>query len=151
MDVPKACPSPDAAAARLLVHAENVDSGSAFELALHRLRSRCASRARRAAAAALGLQLYDLQGRRLADIREAGALTAFGLPPGTYVLTAVWGPVRRSYTLALEAGATVELHLHLGGKGAAMSVDMHGATGCNMQDHCSPHHGGTSRSKGVLP
>jgi hypothetical protein len=100
------------------VHAEAVvAAGTAFELALHRLRARCAGGARRAAAAPLALRVGDLQGRRLADVHEAGPLTAFDLPAGTFVVTARCGHARRSYTLTLEPGASVELHLRFGPDG----------------------------------
>lgn len=101
------------AAARLLIHAENDFSqvGQRIEAALRRLCTRHASGGRHELRPALTLQVDDLQGRRLRSIDDAGPLTDVPLPAGTYQVTALRGHFRRSYTMTLEPGASVELHL----------------------------------------
>ncbi len=68
-------------------------------------------RARWSAPPRLSLRVDDLQGRRLADIADAGPLTTLQLPPGTCVVTATCGAARRGYTLTLVSGRRFELHL----------------------------------------
>jgi hypothetical protein len=103
--------------ARLLVHAEAVAAGTLFESALHHLRARYGGGAWRTPSSPLALQVADLQGSHLAEVRDAGPLTVFDLPAGTVVVTAVCGRARRSYTLTLPAGGAFELHLHFGPDG----------------------------------
>jgi len=55
--------------------------------------------------------LHDLQGHRISTWEPAGPLTRLRLPAGTYVVTASHGIEERSYTLALRAGASFELHV----------------------------------------
>ena len=99
----------------MLIHAEDPVGllGARFESALHRLRARYASGRLRGIPPALRLQVDDLQGQRLHAIDDAGPLTDVPLPAGTYHITAVRGALRRSYTLTLEPGASVDLYLRL--------------------------------------
>ena len=66
-----------------------------------------------------GLQVDDLQGRRFYSAEHAGSLTAVALPAGTYHVKACWGDVQRRYTVTLEPGATVDLHLRRTAAGSA--------------------------------
>ena len=106
-------------AAELLIHADVAVSVSAFEAALQRwrLRLHLSPTARAGVRLPLMLQVDDLQGQRLADVHDAGALTRLSLPPGTCNVTATSGDIRRGYTLTLEPGRSVDLHLNQGTDG----------------------------------
>jgi len=102
-------------AARLLIHSMEpcAHGASPFESALHRLRSRYALGKPADAHAPLVLLVHDLKGQRLEAFDDAGELTELVLPAGTYHVTASLGSLRRSYTMTLEPGASVDLHLRL--------------------------------------
>jgi hypothetical protein len=57
------------------------------------------------------VEVGDLQGRQFFAATDARALIDVPLPPGTYHVTALSGQVHRRYTVRLERGASVELHL----------------------------------------
>jgi hypothetical protein len=98
--------------ARLLIHAEKSADGSPLMSALRRIGARRSGDVHPASRAALRLRIEDLRGRRAADIEDAGTLTDLSLTPGTYVVTATTGHIRRRYTLTLEPGLSFDLYLH---------------------------------------
>ncbi len=103
------------AKAQLLIHADDTHSASPAGNALQRWLARIGTRSRRAGTPGpLALQVHDLQGRRLAEIPDAGVLTRISLPAGTCVVTATRRGVRRGYTLTLEPGLSFDLHLNRG-------------------------------------
>lgn len=106
---------PPPAAARLLIHVEGARDANRRPLqsALRWLLALCSDRARVKERLLLDVQIDDLQGRRVLAIQGPGSLIDVPLPAGTYRVTANFGTVRRSYTLALEAGAPLELRLRL--------------------------------------
>lgn len=53
----------------------------------------------------------DLQGQRHVDADGLGGLIELPLPANTYHVTARRGGLQRRYTVLLEPGATVDLHL----------------------------------------
>jgi len=59
----------------------------------------------------LGLEIHDLHGRKMLSIDAAGPLVEVRLQPGTYHVTTRLSGVERGYTIALESGATFDLHL----------------------------------------
>ena len=101
------------ATARLLIHAAKVPDESALKSALHRMRARYSGGRRQQPRVALKLQVDDLRGLRVDEIDDAGPLTELPLPPGTYLVTATAGSIRRGYTLTLEPGLSFDLYLHL--------------------------------------
>lgn len=111
---PVSCPT-TLAAARLLIHAEDhlstmaVRSASAFD----RLHAWWSRRQPLAKPSRLKLQIDDLQGQPLRAVDDAGPLTCWPLPAGTYRVTAICGDLRRSYTLTLEPGTSFDLYLRL--------------------------------------
>lgn len=64
-----------------------------------------------AAPPALRVCVDDLQGQRHVDADGVGALIDLPLPANTYHVTARLGELQRRYTVLLEPGATVDLHL----------------------------------------
>jgi hypothetical protein len=63
--------------------------------------------------APLNLRIDDLQGHRMHAVDSAGPLVDVPLPAGTYLVSVHLGPVRRSYTMTLEPGASFDLYLSL--------------------------------------
>ncbi len=61
----------------------------------------------------LAVQIDDSRGRHVLALEDPGPFIDVPLPPGTYRVTASQGAARRSYTMVLEAGAPLELHLRL--------------------------------------
>ncbi len=99
--------------AQLLIHADDVHANAALDSPLSRLRGRHSVGPVRGTHGGLSLHVDDLKGQRLATVERAGALTDLSLPPGTCVVTATTGAVRRGYTLTLQAGHSFNLHLRL--------------------------------------
>jgi predicted RNA polymerase sigma factor len=100
------------ATSHLLIHTadDGGSDGRRLNALIRRLRARLPA-GRHSEGSALALEIHDLQGRRLLVIHDARPVVDVALPPGTYrVCTAIVGN-RRSYTLVLPQGATVELHL----------------------------------------
>jgi hypothetical protein len=62
---------------------------------------------------ALQLRIADLQGRLFVSTEDSPPLLEATLPAGTYHVTALQGPVRRSYTVTLLDDSTLELYLRL--------------------------------------
>jgi hypothetical protein len=102
--------------AQLLIHAASdppVGDG-VLERLLLVLRGLLADgRLQRRPALATDLRIADLQGRPCFAADNALALITVYLPAGTYHVSARLGAVQRRYTLTLERGATVDLHLRL--------------------------------------
>jgi hypothetical protein len=98
--------------ARLLIHAGEAAGGTGWsvESLIRRVRARCLDETRNEQAP-LGLEIHDLQGNRVLTLDTAGPLVDVALPPGTYHVTTQLGDVRRKYTVALEQGASFDLHL----------------------------------------
>lgn len=103
---------PTASTAELLVHCHAAIAPSGIESVLQRWRGRGTQPLHPGRHGPLALQVDDLQGQRLADFGDAGLLTRIRLPPGTCIVTASSGALRRSYTLTLEPGRTFHLHLN---------------------------------------
>lgn len=99
--------------AHLLIHAhEGVLAGSdRFAWMLSRLRALAPAPWRRAAATPTGVRVEDLQGREYFAAEDAHSLIDLPLPAGTYHVTLRLGELQRRYTVALEHGARVDLHL----------------------------------------
>jgi len=109
---PKAAAGSTQAAARLLIHAEDqLSDMEGLQSAWHRLRARFSRRRQPATQTRLQLRVDDLQGRQLRAVDDAGPLTDWPLPAGTYRITAICGDLRRRYTLTLEPGASFDLYL----------------------------------------
>ena len=104
--------------ARLLIHAEvrGCAGGGRLETTLWRLRALYSSRSGQDERTPLCLQIDDLQGNRVLDINDAGALVDVILPARTYLVTAQRGIVRRSYTLTLAPDEPFNLYLRLAPK-----------------------------------
>lgn len=105
------------ASAQLLIHAA-VDPPAAdgvLERLLLLLRGLTADGQQRRPALPTDLRIDDLQGRRCFAADNTHAVIAVRLPAGTYHVSARLGNVQRRYTLTLERGATVDLHLRLNG------------------------------------
>jgi hypothetical protein len=101
------------ATSHLLIHAadDGGSDGRSLNALIRRLRARLPA-GRRSERAALALEIHDLQGRRLHFlIHDARPVVDVALPPGTYRVCAAIVGSRRSYTLVLPQGATVDLHL----------------------------------------
>lgn len=65
-----------------------------------------------AAAPPLALEIHDLQGRQVLALADARPMQDLPLPPGTYQVTVSLGPLRRGYTMTLEAGVMSRLNVH---------------------------------------
>ena len=59
------------------------------------------------------MQIDDLQGRRFFVTEDAQPPIEILLPAGTYHVSARQSTLRRRYTVTLEQGATLHLHLRL--------------------------------------
>lgn len=59
----------------------------------------------------LGLEIHDLHAQQVLSIDAAGPLVEVTLQPGTYHVTTRLSGFKRGYTIALESGATFDLHL----------------------------------------
>lgn len=101
-------------AAWLLIHAGAPESGPRKRGVgglVCRLRAFCGPRHPVQDSEPAGLEIHDLQGRRILAVREACPLIEVALPAGTYhVSTHVEGTQRR-YTVTLEAGASFDLRV----------------------------------------
>ncbi|MFC5499423.1 hypothetical protein ACFPOE_17895 [Caenimonas terrae] len=97
--------------ARLFIHSHAATRSSRSRLAfsLRQMRRRDAAAPREP----LCLSIEDRQGRTVLVVDDAGPLVDVPLPPGTYQVTARKGRLRRGYTLTLERGSSVDLHLSL--------------------------------------
>lgn len=78
---------------------------------LERLRALCGSSQSAKERLPLSLIVADLQGHEWFAMADVVTQIDLLLPVGTYNVTAVLGPTRRSYTLALQSDATFDLHL----------------------------------------
>lgn len=102
-------------AAQLLIHADAPPCGGGPAARLCRLLFRrgplpgAAALPQRSTATAL--QIDDLHGQRFFATDNACALITLPLPAGTYHVTVRAGGLQRRYTVALQDGATVDLHL----------------------------------------
>ena len=102
------------AAAHLLIHAACDDGrdGWRVDSLVQRMRARVLDG--RSDPPMLALQIHDLQGRRVLALDDACPLMDVTLSPGTYHVTTDLAGTRRRYTVALEAGASVDLYLRRG-------------------------------------
>lgn len=103
-------------ASHLLIHAAGDDGsdGWSVESIVQRMRAHVMD-GPRSERAPLSLEIQDLQGNRLLALDNAGALIDVALAPGTYHVTTELAGTRRRYTIALERGASFDLHLRPGG------------------------------------
>ena len=62
------------------------------------------------------IDIRDLQGRRVLEVREARPPLDLELPAGTYHVSVVAGDQRRLYTILLEPGARFALCVHAAGR-----------------------------------
>lgn len=102
-------------AARLLIHAagELRARRRLFNNLLRRLLAFFSSGPLRDERQPLTLQINDALGDRVLAVGGAGTLVDVALPAGTYHVTAHLGEVQRGYTMTLQGGASVDLHLRL--------------------------------------
>ena len=100
------------AAARLRIHAgaASTDIGWSIEALLRRLHSFFLADGAQAGAQ-LDLEIHDLKGNQVLALEDAMFTVDVALQPGTYHVTAVHCGAQRQYTVALEHGAVVDLHL----------------------------------------
>lgn len=96
--------------AKLSIHAEGFGLTAAVS-PLERLRALCGSAQSPKERWPLRLTVADLQGHEWFAMADVASQIDLLLPVGTYNVTAVLGPTRRSYTLALQSGVTFDLHL----------------------------------------
>ena len=108
------CASDPAAAARLLIRGEMPGPVMALRMQalMRRLRLRCGLPARPARASEANIDIRDLQGRRVLEVRAARPPLDLDLPAGTYHVSIDAGERRRLYTIVLEPGASFELRVH---------------------------------------
>ncbi len=101
-------------AARLVIHDEREVDGICkyVEYQLKRLRALYSDRPGHDRAP-LKVEINDLQGCRVLAIDNAGSLIDVPLPAGTYHVTAHLGKLRRGYTMTLQQGESLDLHLRL--------------------------------------
>lgn len=101
--------------ARLLIH-DRPDSAGSSSRPIAKAVQWLSDRARHgvgagAPAAACIVQIDDLLGHRFLHAAQTLPLTEVQLPAGTYHVTVRVGTWHRRYTVTLEPGATVNLHL----------------------------------------
>lgn len=103
------------ASAQLLIHAASDPPAAdgVLEKLLLLLRGLATDGRQRRPVPATDLRIDDLQGRRCFAADNTLTVVAVHLPAGTYHVSARLGSVERRYTLTLEHGATVNLHLRL--------------------------------------
>jgi hypothetical protein len=65
------------------------------------------------AAGRLDMEIHDLAGHRVLAITDASHTVVLTLPAGTYHVLALQCRQRRQYTVALQPGSVVDLHLRL--------------------------------------
>jgi hypothetical protein len=108
-----------AAVSRLLIHAPGQDDsdGWSVDSLIQRMRSHVLERPR-GERPLLALEIHDLQGQRLLALDDACPLVEVTLPAGTYHVSTDLAGARRSYTVALERGASFDLYLRLSRDGA---------------------------------
>ena len=107
-----AVPSPPAAAHLLIrVDGEHRSGCRSLQSPLRWLLEWCSRRARPTRRPLLDLRVDDALGRPVLAVQDPGSLIDLPLPSGTYHVSANLGRVRKSYTLALQAGTPFELHL----------------------------------------
>ena len=99
--------------ARLLIHAtdERRLSATDFSEKVRRLLPWRSHGRLPGARAGLHLNITDARGFQVFALDDAGPLVDVPLPAGTYHVIARMGSVRRSYTMALDQGASVNLYL----------------------------------------
>lgn len=99
--------------ARLLIHASDAvgEGGRVLPLFVARLRAWVTPATRRRRPTLVGLRVADLQGRQFFFVEGLLPVIDVPLPAGTYHVTVSLGLQQRRYTVALEQGATVDLHL----------------------------------------
>jgi len=107
-------PSSTATAAHLLIRAaaQSPGAGARMQALLQRLRVRCGLEPDPGAGASASIDIRDLQGRRVLELREARPPLDLDLPAGTYHVSIAAGEQRRRYTIVLEPGACLELRVH---------------------------------------
>jgi hypothetical protein len=113
-----AAPQTDAttlASARLLIRAGEDDSAGRGVLARVRawLRSLLSRGLRPNHREPTCVRIDDLEGRPLFASDDVRAPIDIRLPAGTYHVSVRLGPLQRRYTVTLQHGATVDLHLPL--------------------------------------
>ena len=106
----------DPAAAHLLIRVDGEPRAErvAPQSPLRGLIAWCARRVRPTRRPLLDLRVDDALGRPVLSVQDPGSLIDLPLPSGTYHVSANFGRVRKSYTLALQAGTPFELHLTAG-------------------------------------
>jgi hypothetical protein len=98
--------------ARLQIHATDAsEGGGVLSLLLHRLHASAVAAMRRRPPERLCVRIDDLQGRRFFTSDEVRELIDLALPAGTYHVNVRNGHQQRRYTVTLENGSTVDLHV----------------------------------------
>ena len=103
------------AATRLLIHAASADGsdGWSIESFIQRMRAHVLD-GPHSGHALPALEIQDLEGRRVLALDNTCPLVDVALAPGTYHVTTDLAGTKRRYTVALEQGASVDLHLRPG-------------------------------------
>lgn len=107
-------PSLQGASARLAIRAA-IDSHSTagrVQALLGRLRVHWGWAPHHAQPTQAVIDIRDLQGRRVLELREVRPPLDLDLPSGTYHVSIAAGGQRRLYTIVLEAGTCFELPVH---------------------------------------
>ena len=105
------------AVCHLLIHAKSDDgsNGWSVESLVQRIRAHVLD-GPRGERPPTRLEIRDLEGQRVLAIDGACTLVDVALSPGTYHVRAELTGTRRSYTVALEPGASFDLYLRLARK-----------------------------------
>jgi hypothetical protein len=69
--------------------------------------------------ASLRIEIHDLKGHRILTVDDASPLLDVSLPAGTYHVSTQLGPLKRGYTMSLQAGGAFDLYLRLAAQPAS--------------------------------
>lgn len=99
----------------LRVHSSenNPEEGGRLRQWIERLGGRLSRHGHPPARPQMALCITDLTGRRFFHCDHSDTITPITLPAGTYHVAAGCGQVKRSYTVTLLPGSTLDLHLRL--------------------------------------
>lgn len=98
---------------QLLIHTDDPSSfgTSRFQPLLRRLRSFYTQVLPGSKRLPIKILIFDLQGHCVFSTEWAGPLVSVALPGGAYHIKAVFGEMRKSYTLTIESGIATDLYL----------------------------------------
>jgi len=98
---------------QLLIHTDDpyTVGASRFKPVLRRLRSLYTQVLPGNKPLPIKILIFDLQGQCVFSTEWAGPLVSVVLPGGAYHIKAVFGEMRKSYTLSIESGMATDLYL----------------------------------------